>query len=80
METESVLLVVCGTLVLVILINAGILVALLRSDSSGQLKVFGKAIEAVRDPMGKGNREMKELRQRIAELVRQSEEENTHDD
>ena len=79
METENVFLVICGTLVLVILINAGILVALLRSGSSGELKVFGKAIEAVRDPLGKGNQEMKELRQRIVKLERQSEEENNHD-
>ena len=80
METDNVFLVICGTLLIVLLINAGILVALLRSDSSGQLKVLGKAIKAVQNPWGKGNEELKELRQRISQLEKQTNEdaENAH--
>ena len=80
MQTDNVLLVICGTLLIVLLINAGILVALLRSDSSGQLKVLGKAIQAVQDPWGKGDEDIKELRQRISQLDKQTDEgsENEH--
>lgn len=79
MNTDNVFLIICGTLVIVLLINAGILVALLRSESSGQLKVIGKAIEAVRDPWGKGNEDFKELRQRISRLEKRTGEETEND-
>ncbi|OGO14766.1 MAG: hypothetical protein A2Z14_02820 [Chloroflexi bacterium RBG_16_48_8] len=68
MQTDNVFLIICGTLILVLLINAGILVALLRSESSGQLKVLGKAFESFRDPWGRGNKDLKELRERISKL------------
>jgi hypothetical protein len=74
METDNVILVICGTLLIVLLINAGILVALLRSDSTGQLKVLGKAIQAVQNPWGKGDEDLKELRQRISRLENQTDE------
>jgi hypothetical protein len=74
METDNVFLVICGTLLMVLIINAGILVALLRSGSSGQLNVLGKAIQAVQDPWGKGDKDLKELRQRISQLDKQTEE------
>lgn len=79
METDNVFLVVCGTLALVLLINAGILVALLRNNSSHQIKTIGKAIETIRDPLGKGNQDLEELRKRITKLEDQTSEETTYD-
>lgn len=78
MKTDNILLVLCGTLALVVLINAGILVALLRSDTSGQLKVLGKALEAVKDPW-KRDEDLKELRQRVSKFENQSAEETEND-
>ncbi len=79
MKVDNVFLVVCGTLVLVFIINAGILVALLRSEATTQIKVIGKVIDAVRDPWKKSNEEMKELHQRISRLEKQPNEETEND-
>ena len=79
METNNVFLVVCATLALVLLINAGILIALLRQNPSGQIKIIGKTIEAIRDPLGKGNQDMEELRKRVMRLENETAEEPTHD-
>jgi hypothetical protein len=79
MKTDNIFLVLCGTLALVVLINAGILVALLRSDTSGQLKVLGKAFEAVKNPLSKGDEDLKELRQRVSKFEDQSTEETEND-
>jgi len=79
MQTDNVLLIVCGTLILVLLINAGILVSLLRSNPSSQLKVLGKTFETFQNPWKKGNQDLKELRDRISKLENLSAEE-TQDD
>ncbi len=68
MQTDNVLLIVCGTLLLVLLINAGIMVALLRSNPSNQLKVLSKTFETFQNPWKKGNQDLKELRDRISKL------------
>jgi hypothetical protein len=77
-QTDNVFLIVCGTLLLVLIINAGILVAFLRPNASSRVKVLGKAIEAIRNPLSKGNEDLKELHQRVSELEKQGDEENTH--
>ncbi len=79
METNNVFLVICATLAIVLLINAGILVALLRQNPSEQIKVIGKTIEAIKDPLGKGNQDLEELRKRIMKLEDETAEEPTHD-
>jgi len=79
METEKALLVVGVTLAVVLLINAGILVNFLRSKSSGQLKAFGRAIQAVQNPFRRENESLSELRERVSKLENQASEESNND-
>jgi hypothetical protein len=80
MKTTNVLLVICGTITIVVLINAGILVALLRSNYQGQFKVFGKILQSARNPWQGENDDYRELRKRVAELDRPDAKEQDHED
>jgi prefoldin subunit 5 len=80
MDTDKAFLVICATLVIVLFINAGIIVSLIRANKSGQFKSLGKAIAAIQNPFNKGNEELNELRQRISQLEKKAQEdtENEH--
>jgi hypothetical protein len=80
MKTENVLLVICGTLVIVVLINAGILVAMLRSNYQGQFKALGKLFQSARNPWHKEDEDYRELRQRVADLDHRDAEELDNED
>jgi prefoldin subunit 5 len=80
MDTDKAFLVICATLIIVLFINAGIIVSLIRANKSGQFKSLGKAIAAIQNPFNKGNEELNELRQRISQLEKKAQEdtENEH--
>ena len=79
MDTEKVLLVVGVTLVVILLINAGILMKFMRSKPSGQLKIFGRAIQSVQDPFRSENESLNELRERVSKLENQASEGSEND-
>jgi hypothetical protein len=79
MDTDKALIVVGITLVIVLVINAGILVTFLRSRSSGQYKVFGRAIQSIRDPFRIENESLSQLRERVAKLENQASEGDEND-
>ena len=68
METDNVLPIVCGVLLLVGLLNIGLLVGVLRGRSRDRFEVIGRAIESARNPWRRSDEEYAELRKRIAEL------------
>lgn len=68
MKTDNVLLIVCGVLLFVGVLNLGLLVGVLSGRNREQFKIFGKAIEAVRNPWRKSEEEYTELRKRVADL------------
>jgi len=79
MDTEKAIIIIGVTLAIVLVINAGILATYLRSRSSGRLKVFGRAIQSVRDPFRSENENLNELRNRVSKLENQSLEEFKND-
>ena len=56
------------TLVVVVLINAGILLSVYRGRTGSQLKVLSRLITRLRNPMEKQNEAVSELRRRVAGL------------
>jgi prefoldin subunit 5 len=79
MDTDKAFLVICATLVIVLFINAGIIVSLIRANKSGQFKSLGKAIAAIQNPFNKGNKELNELRQRISQLEKKAQEDTENE-
>jgi hypothetical protein len=79
MDTEKAIIVVGVTLAVVLVINAGILVTFLRSRSSRQLKVFGRAIQSVQDPFRTENESLNELRERVSKLENETNKEIEND-
>lgn len=75
MNTDNVLLIVCGVLIFVVLLNLGLLIGVLRGQSQERFKVIGKAIQAAQNPWRKSNEEYEELRTRVSDLGENSVEE-----
>ena len=71
MDTDNVLLIVCGVLTFVVLLNAGLVFSLLRGRNRDRFRVLGKTIEVVRNPWRKQDEQFDELRRRIVELEEQ---------
>lgn len=68
MNTDNVLLIVCGVLIFVVSLNVGLLIGVLRGQSRDRFKVIGKAINAAQNPWRESNEEYKELRKRVSDL------------
>ncbi len=68
MDTDNVLLIVCGVLTFVVLLNAGLAFSLLRGRNKDRFRVIGKAIEVVQNPWREQDEQFGELRRRIVEL------------
>lgn len=68
METENVGLIVCGVLIFVALLNAGLILGVLRGQNRNRIEVIGKAIRAVQNPWRERDEQIKELRQRVSDL------------
>ena len=68
MDTDNVLLIVCGVLTFVVLLNAGLVFSLLRGRNRDRFRVIGKAIEVVQNPWREQDEQFGELRRRIVEL------------
>lgn len=68
METDNVLLVLCGVLTFVVLLNAGLLLGILRGRTREQITFLGKALNAVRNPWRKQDEQFDELRRRVTDL------------
>ncbi len=71
MDTDNVLLIVCGVLTFVVLLNAGLVFSLLRGRNRDRFRVLGKTIEVVQNPWRKQDEQFDELRRRIVELEEQ---------
>lgn len=68
MDTDNVLLIVCGALTFVVLLNAGLVFSFLRGRNRDRFRVIGKAIEVVQNPWQEQDEQFGELRRRIVEL------------
>lgn len=68
MDTDNVLLIVCGVLTFVVLLNAGLVFSLLRGRNKDRFRVIGKVIEVVQNPWQEQDEQFGELRRRIVEL------------
>ena len=68
MNTDNVLLIVCGVLIFVVLLNVGLLIGVLRGQNRERLKVIGKAINAAQNPWRESTEEYEELRKRVSDL------------
>jgi hypothetical protein len=78
MNTDNVLLIVCGVLIFVVLLNLGLLIGVLRGQSQERFKVIGKAIQAAQNPWRKSNEGYEELRKRVSNLGENSVEEEVN--
>jgi hypothetical protein len=79
MKTDNILLILCGTLLLVILVNARAIILLLRPHSENGLRNFGKTIHAPKNPWAAEDQAMKELRQRVGDLQKETDEQDSTD-
>lgn len=68
METENVGLIVCGVLIFVALLNAGLILGVLRGQNKNRFEVIGKAIRAAQNPWQERDEQIEELRQRVSDL------------
>lgn len=68
METDKVLLVVCGVLTFVVLINAGLLLGILRGRTREQFTILGKTLNAAKNPWREQDEQYDELRRRVTDL------------
>ena len=72
METDNIFLVLCGTFLLVLAINARAIVMLLRPGSTDQHRSWGNVIQAAKNPWREEEQELNELRKRVDELQRET--------
>ncbi len=79
MKTDNVFLILCGTLLLVILINARAIILLLRSGSTKDYRNIARTIQATKKPWAEEDQAIKELRQRVDELQKEHDEEDPID-
>jgi hypothetical protein len=68
METDNVPLVICGVLTFVVLLNAGLLIGILRGRNRERFNVIGKAISAAQNPWREQDEQYDELRRRVTDL------------
>jgi hypothetical protein len=68
MRTEYVPLIVCGVIAFVLLLNAGLVLGILRGGNRERLKVIRKAINAVQNPWRAEDEQYDQLRTRVKEL------------
>ena len=68
METDNVPLVICGVLTFVVLLNAGLLLSILRGRNRERFNVIGKAINAAQNPWRELDEQFDELRRRVTDL------------
>lgn len=68
METENVGLIVCGVLIFVALLNAGLILGVLRGQNRNRFEVIEKAIRASQNPWRERDEQIQELRQRVSDL------------
>lgn len=68
MRTENIPLIVCGVLAFVLVLNAGLVIGILRGRNRERLNVIRKAIKAVRNPWRAEDEKYDQLRTRVADL------------
>lgn len=68
METENVGLIVCAVLIFVALLNAGLILGVLRGQNRNRFEVIEKAIRAAQNPWRERDEQIEELRQRVSDL------------
>lgn len=79
MKTDNVFLVLCGTLLLVILINARAIILLLRAGSARDYRNIGKTIQVTKKPWAEDDQAIRELRHRVDKLQKEHDEEDPTD-
>ncbi len=60
--------VVCLAIALVVAVNGGLVLAVRRGGAQRQVKMLRRAAKAARNPWVNQNKEMSELRERVAQL------------
>ena len=68
MQTDSILFVICLVALLVVAVNGGLLVLLLRSRMPEEIRLLRKAASTARDPWRKEDQDLAELRRRVTDL------------
>jgi hypothetical protein len=73
-------IVVCLAVAIVVAVNGGLVLAIRRGGTQRQVELMRRAAKAARNPWGEQDKEMSELRERVAQLNSERDRNSESDD